>query len=43
MNPLGIVFLVMLGIAAVGFLIFFLDSADYVGRGDNPSRGASPG
>ncbi len=26
MNPLGIVFLVMLGIAAVGFLIFFLDS-----------------
>ncbi len=26
MNPLGIVFLVMLGIAAVRFLIFFLDS-----------------
>ena len=26
MNPLGIVFLVVLGIAGVGFLIFFLDS-----------------
>ena len=26
MNPLGIAFLVMLGIAAIGFLIFFLDS-----------------
>ena len=26
MNPLGIVFLVMLGIAAIGFLIFLLDS-----------------
>lgn len=25
MNPLGVVFLVMLGIAAVGYLIFFLD------------------
>jgi len=24
-NPLGIVFLVMLGIAAIGFLILFLD------------------
>jgi hypothetical protein len=25
MNPLGIVFLVMLGIAAIGFLILYLD------------------
>ena len=25
MNPLGIVFLAMLGIAAIGFLIIFLD------------------
>lgn len=25
MNPLGVVFLVMIGIAAVGFLILFLD------------------